>query len=214
MPLILAQKILSCVVRVEEHFGGDYVAQVLVGSSEERILERGHNQLSTWGILGEHNKKSVRAWIDQLVHQSFLEKLRRVQRAAAHARRLASAPRRSDAAAVEAGQAEVEARVARDASSRGKASTATCSSCSAPTAAARPKSAAFRRTSSSATRRSATWPATCPTTHDELLTIHGIGAKKCAEYGDDLLREIADYCERAGAVRDGADQVNPFASRG
>ncbi len=73
-PLVLAQKILSCVVRVEERYGGDYVAQVLVGSSEERILERGHNGLSTWGILGEHNKKSVRAWIDQLTNQSFLEK--------------------------------------------------------------------------------------------------------------------------------------------
>ena len=135
-PLVLAQKILSCVVRVEERFGGDYVAQVLVGSSEERILQRGHNRLSTWGILGEHNKKSVRAWIDQLVHQSFLETLRRVQRAAAHAGRLASAPRRSDAAAPEAGQAEVAARIAGHASSRGKASTASCSTCSAPTAAA------------------------------------------------------------------------------
>jgi ATP-dependent DNA helicase RecQ len=29
-----------------------------------------------------------------------------------------------------------------------------------------------------------------PTTRDELLTIHGIGAKKVAEYGDDLLAEI------------------------
>src|SRR3972149_6489753 len=67
--LVVAQKILSCVVRVDQHFGGDYVAQVLVGSSDERILQRGHNRLSTWGILGEHNKKSVRAWIDQLGHQ-------------------------------------------------------------------------------------------------------------------------------------------------
>ena len=74
MPLVIAQKILSCVVRVGQNFGGDYVAQVLVGSREERILSHGHDRLSTWGILAEHNKKSIRGWIDQLVNQAFLEK--------------------------------------------------------------------------------------------------------------------------------------------
>ena len=39
-----------------------------------------------------------------------------------------------------------------------------------------------------------------PTTHDELLTIHGIGAKKCAEYGDDMLREIAAYGDGSGVA--------------
>jgi len=35
-----------------------------------------------------------------------------------------------------------------------------------------------------------------------LLTIHGVGAKKCAEYGDELLDEIADYCRRRGVTLD------------
>ena len=41
-----------------------------------------------------------------------------------------------------------------------------------------------------------------PSTTDGLLTVHGIGAKKCAEYGDDLLREISDYCRRNGLAVD------------
>ena len=71
-PLVIAQKILSCVARVNENYGGEHVALVLVGSSEERVISRGHNELSTWGLLREHDKRNVRAWIDQLVSQEFL----------------------------------------------------------------------------------------------------------------------------------------------
>ncbi len=70
--MIVAQKILSCVVRVNENFGGDYVAQVLVGSKEQRILENNHDQLSTYGLLKEHRKTTVREWIEQLCGQDFI----------------------------------------------------------------------------------------------------------------------------------------------
>lgn len=73
-PLIVAQKILSCVIRVKENFGGQYVAQVLCGSQEARIKDNGHDQLSTYGLLKEHHHKVVREWIEQLVGQGFLVK--------------------------------------------------------------------------------------------------------------------------------------------
>ena len=73
-PLVTAQKILSCVVRLQNGFGGDYTSLVLTGSSDQRILDRKHDQLSTWGLLKADGKKAVRAWIDQLVGQGFLEK--------------------------------------------------------------------------------------------------------------------------------------------
>jgi ATP-dependent DNA helicase RecQ len=72
--LVVSQKILSCVARVRENFGGEYVAQVLAGSRDERILSHGHERLSTWGLLQDHHQKNIRGWIDQLVNQSFLEK--------------------------------------------------------------------------------------------------------------------------------------------
>jgi ATP-dependent DNA helicase RecQ len=72
--LIVAQKIISCVLRLNESFGGDYTAQVLVGSAEERILANGHDNLSTYGLLKEFNKRVVRDWIEQLTGQEYLVK--------------------------------------------------------------------------------------------------------------------------------------------
>jgi ATP-dependent DNA helicase RecQ len=73
-PLVVAQKILSCVVRLEERFGSDYTAKVLSGSNDQRIMDLGHNSLSTWGLLSEHGKQNIRDWIEQLLGQGFLEK--------------------------------------------------------------------------------------------------------------------------------------------
>jgi ATP-dependent DNA helicase RecQ len=72
--LVIGQKILSCVLRLEERFGADYVSQVLVGSQEQRIMSAGHNQLSTWGLLRDLRRQDVRQWIEQLVNQGFLRK--------------------------------------------------------------------------------------------------------------------------------------------
>ncbi|MEM1304149.1 MAG: RecQ family ATP-dependent DNA helicase, partial [Planctomycetota bacterium] len=72
--LVLSQKILSCVARLEQRFGGDYTAKVLTGSKEERIAQQRHDQLSTYGLLAEHPHRQVRDWIEQLVGQGFLVK--------------------------------------------------------------------------------------------------------------------------------------------
>jgi len=72
--LVIGQKILSCVLRLNQAFGGEYTAQVLCGSRDQRILENGHDQLSTWGLLTDHGKRSARDWIEQLAAQGFLQK--------------------------------------------------------------------------------------------------------------------------------------------
>ena len=69
---VLAQKILSCVVRVKQQFGADHVANVLLGSREQRVLDRGHDQLSTYGLLRDARKSDVRNWIEQLAAQGYL----------------------------------------------------------------------------------------------------------------------------------------------
>jgi len=73
-PLILSQKILSCVVRLRQAFGGDYTAKVLGGSTDRRVLESRHDQLSTYGLLQDVRRRTIRDWIEQLVGQGFLEK--------------------------------------------------------------------------------------------------------------------------------------------
>ncbi|HYM59511.1 MAG TPA: RQC domain-containing protein, partial [Thermoanaerobaculia bacterium] len=70
--LVVAQKILSCVYRVGQSFGVAHVVSVLRGEDTERIRERNHNQLSTYGILKGHAKNDLRDWIYQLVSQGFL----------------------------------------------------------------------------------------------------------------------------------------------
>ena len=72
--LVLAQKIVSCVYRVDQRFGAEYVAQVLTGSTDARILQKGHDKVSTYGLLSEHSKKSIRQWIEQLLGQGILAK--------------------------------------------------------------------------------------------------------------------------------------------
>ncbi len=71
---VLAQKILSCVARTGQRFGGAYVTDVLRGSATERIVERSHDQLSTFGLMPDQPKTVLMAWIDQLVDQELLER--------------------------------------------------------------------------------------------------------------------------------------------
>jgi len=70
-----AQKILSCVVRLEQRFGGGYTALVLTGSHDKRILENNHDALSTYGLLGDYSKHTVHDWIEQLEGQDYLRKV-------------------------------------------------------------------------------------------------------------------------------------------
>ncbi|HEX5470591.1 MAG TPA: RecQ family ATP-dependent DNA helicase, partial [Lacipirellulaceae bacterium] len=72
--LVVGQKILSCVLRVGERYGADYISLVLTGSEDQRILAAGHNKLSTWGLLREFRRQDVRQWIEQLASQKFLSR--------------------------------------------------------------------------------------------------------------------------------------------
>ncbi|MEC7556270.1 MAG: DNA helicase RecQ [Planctomycetota bacterium] len=74
-PLVIGQKILSSVIRQEQRFGADYTVKVLRGSSEQRILDNRHDQLSTYGLLADEDVRAVRAWVEQLVAQGFLAKV-------------------------------------------------------------------------------------------------------------------------------------------
>ncbi|HEX2833006.1 MAG TPA: DNA helicase RecQ [Thermoanaerobaculia bacterium] len=71
--LIVAQKIVSCVVRVRESFGVAHVVGVLRGEDTDRIRQRQHDQLSTYGLLKGQSRHDVREWVYQLIAQGFLE---------------------------------------------------------------------------------------------------------------------------------------------
>ena len=67
-----ARKILSCVARVEQRFGAGHVANVLRGRSVEAVTSRGHDRLSTFGLLADASVADVRGFIEQMVAQGLL----------------------------------------------------------------------------------------------------------------------------------------------
>jgi ATP-dependent DNA helicase RecQ len=71
-PVPLARKILSCVARVGQRFGAAHVAGVLCGSESEQITRRGHQQLSTFGLLRDAAVPEVRGYIEQLTGEGLL----------------------------------------------------------------------------------------------------------------------------------------------
>jgi ATP-dependent DNA helicase RecQ len=71
-PVQLARKVLSCIARVEQRFGAAHVTNVLRGSTTEQIVSRGHDKLSTFGLLRDGSVAEVRGYIEQLAAHGFL----------------------------------------------------------------------------------------------------------------------------------------------
>ena len=71
-PVVLAQKILSCVLRLEERWGTGQVVDVLRGRTTEKVTSRGHDQLSTFGLLEDCPVHELRGYVDQLVGGEYL----------------------------------------------------------------------------------------------------------------------------------------------
>jgi len=205
-PMVLGQKILSCVVRLKETFGGEYTTAVLAGSKEKRILENGHDRLSTWGLLKDEDRRHIRDWIEQLVGQRFLDKAGdynqlkvteegwRVLRGETAPRLLKpktvpkkeAPPKRESKAAAESWEG-----VDRDLFELlRELRTDTANAQNVPPYVVF-GDAALR---DMARRR--------PTARDGFLKVRGVGEKKCDDYGDAFLAVIRNYCEENNVAAD------------
>lgn len=67
-----AQKILSCIKRMQERYGITMVIDVLRGSKNERLLRMGLDQLSTYGIMKETSTKRIREIIQFLIYRTYI----------------------------------------------------------------------------------------------------------------------------------------------
>jgi ATP-dependent DNA helicase RecQ len=70
----LTQKILSCVARVRERFGANYITEILAGSRSAKIQQRGHHQLPTFGIVKDFNATELRQIIKFLIAKNLLQR--------------------------------------------------------------------------------------------------------------------------------------------
>ncbi len=167
--LIVAQKIISCVVRVRESWGVGHVVGVLRGEDTEKFRERQHDQLSTYGLLKGHSATTcANGSINSSPRDSCCRPPTNTPSSAA-----APAPRKCSKATPTSSSASPPCARKTPAPPRhphppdAPPSTtaptiATSSTPSAPGAATKPRNAASPHTSSSATAPCANWPASGP----------------------------------------------------
>ncbi len=71
-PALLARKVLSCVARVGQRFGALHVTNVLRGTATDQVSARGHDALSTFGLLSDCSVPEVRGYVEQLIGNGLL----------------------------------------------------------------------------------------------------------------------------------------------
>ncbi len=69
---ISAQKFLSCVKRTGERFGSGHIIDVLRGSKARKVLQFGHQKLSTYGIGEDYARKQWQQLFRQFLHQGLM----------------------------------------------------------------------------------------------------------------------------------------------
>jgi ATP-dependent DNA helicase RecQ len=195
---VIAQKILSCVVRAGQCFGAAHITSILRGERNARLLERQHDQLSTFGLLKEHAADDLRAWISQLIACNALVQdggTRPVLRLGPQAR------------AILRGESEVQLLQTSRTDIRDGAEEWTgvdrdlfeaLREWRRDTAAAR-NVAAFVILGDATLRELA---AVRPSSPDRLRLIAGIGETRLRDHGHDLLQLIDTHCTSHALTRD------------
>jgi ATP-dependent DNA helicase RecQ len=200
--LVLSQKIISAVLRLKGGFGIAYVVRTLVGSRDQRIIANGHDQLSTYGLLADYDRKSVRFWIDQLIRQNCLEvvgdyPVLRVTPLGGEVLKGEFTPRLLKRAEMPAREAQVS-RTAWEGVDRGLFEALCQWRLRVAEARDVPPFVIFADTTlrELARRR--------PSTIAGLRTVHGIGETKLAEYGAALVELITAHCRQRNLDMDAA----------
>lgn len=199
---VIGQKILSSVFRQEQRFGSDYTTMVLKGSKDQRILQNGHERLSTYALLADVPQKTIRDWIEQLVGQKFLRKegeynvlkltddgwkLLRGETTPKLLRPAAPTKEKRKAAVISDSWEGVDRGLFDRLRDLRRAKAAAMSV---------PAYIVFSDTSlrDMARRR--------PTTVAAFHSVKGVGEKKLADFGQDFIACIASYCRQNGIATD------------
>lgn len=205
-----ALKILSCVARVRQHaiacgnpatsVGAGSIVDILRGSKAAKVLERGWDSLSTYGIMADVPVPRIRAIIDELVYREFLTRTQGDYPTLALAGR---------GAVFMKGDKPFVMRVAKGRPRKPRPEGRTRGTSAAELPDLTPEQAElFEALRSLRTRlareqqippylifNNATLEDMCrkrPTTPDELLEVSGVGAKKAERYGEAFLEVVAD----------------------
>ena len=69
------QKFLCCILRTKSRFGATYIIDVLLGSHNKRILENGHNMISTFSIGHELIRDDWFDLVDLLLEHEYIQRV-------------------------------------------------------------------------------------------------------------------------------------------
>ena len=67
-----SKKILSCIIRMNERFGMGLVTEVLKGSNSAKIRSLGFDNLSTYGIMKDYSKDTIKNIISFLISEGYI----------------------------------------------------------------------------------------------------------------------------------------------
>lgn len=196
-----AQMALSAVYRTGQSFGTNYVIDVLIGKLTDRVIQYDHHNLSTFGVGVAISVNEWRSVLRQLVAQGVL----RVDMERHGALKLTQTSRE-----VLKGEVQLEFRkdrsiaVGKGSRSTRKASTADATSTIAAhdrdlwdaLKALRKSLADARKVPAFVVFNDRSLVAMCrerPETKGQFLAIDGVGPKKCEEYADPFIAEIARF---------------------
>jgi len=202
-----AQKFLSCVKRTGERFGMNHVIDVLRGSKGQRVLNLGHDRLSTYAIGRDLSKRQWQSLGWQCLHQGLVAQdmefggLRLTRKAWAVFRGEASVFGRLQAP--EPPQKSVtEKRQAVSAYDRDLFELLRQKRLEIAREQDVPPFVIF------ADRTLAEMAGAYPRTIAQLRNIHGVGQVKCAKYGELFTDIIVQYCRRHGIEDDRTPEVS------
>ena len=199
---VAAQKLLSAVIRLDrergQRFGSGQVVDVLLGRESERSLASRHHELSVWGIGEELSEKEWRTAIRQLLARGVLE-------AEGDYGVLVPGPQAGPVLrSEETVQLAVDRAPQRGARGGGRRAGGAARAAETLEPAQRERFEALRAWRTSVAKEKQIPPymvfsdatlvgivETAPQSVQQLGTVSGVGAKKLAEYGEDVLEALS-----------------------
>jgi len=193
---IFAQKFLSCIKRADEKFGAGHIADILLGSKNEKVLRWGHDKLSTYGIGTELTRKQWMHLARQLLTMGYLKQEGEYRTLSLTARALEALKKRERIMGVvqEAERVRKEGKRKREELEYNHALFAILRQKRKEMAdeAGVPPYVIF------SDRTLTEMAAYYPQSTASLLNISGVGQVKSSQYGGPFLEVIKAYCEKHG----------------
>jgi ATP-dependent DNA helicase RecQ len=190
----IVRAILACVDELGSMAGPTYTSMVLSGSTDERVVSKGHNNLSTFASLASEGQRAVRDWIEQLVAQGYLEKTGEY-----HVLHVTPLGRNAEDRAPALTKSSTRVKKATKASARSLEGVD--SGLFEALRTLRRQKAEERRVPPYVIFSDASLMDMArkrPTTSIDFLGVHGVGQKKWRDFGDEFIAAIRAYCDEHG----------------